>query len=97
MVVYLAVRLFSGYSDKHNPHAVETLKKLAGTMPAAIGEHIRRTAAGTEGRRRDGDYARKMETLTRAWAERRRVRFGYAGAGRGETTERQVDPYFIEP
>jgi proteasome accessory factor B len=97
LAVYLAVRLLSGYSDKHNPHAVTAMKKLAGAMPVEIGGHIRRTAAGTEWRRRDEAYLKNLETLTQAWAERRRIRFRYTAPGRGSAAERQVDPYFIEP
>ena len=97
LAVYLAVRLLSGYSDKSNPHAVEALRKLSSATPPAIGEHIRRTAGGAAGRRKDEAYVARLETLAQAWAERRRVRFRYVGAGKNETTERQVDPYFIEP
>jgi proteasome accessory factor B len=97
MAMYLAARLFSGYSDRINPHAISAMKKLAGAMPREIGDHIRRTAVGTERRKNDRAHIERLEVLTQAWAERRRVRFQYTGAGGRETSERHVDPYFIEP
>ena len=84
-------------------------------MPEPVGEHIARTAAVADRRKRHGDYIRvagairsrwastspepprSLETLTRAWSERRQVRLTYHNPRTGETTERTVDPYFIEP
>ena len=97
LALYLAARLLSAHSDEHNPHVVSALEKLASAMPESIGEHINRTAAVADKRRPDPDHIRVLETLTRAWSERRQVRLIYHNPQTGETTERTVDPYFIEP
>lgn len=97
LALYLAARLLSAHSDEHNPHVVSALEKLASAMPESIGEHINRTAAVADKRRPDPDHIRILETLTRAWSERRQVRLIYHNPQTGETTERTIDPYFIEP
>ncbi len=97
LALYLAARLLSAHSDEHNPHVVSALEKLAIAMPESIGEHINRTAAVADKRRPDREHIRVLETLTRAWSERRQVRLTYHNPQTGETTERNVDPYFIEP
>ena len=97
LALYLAARLLSAHSDEHNPHVVSALEKLASAMPESIGEHIGRTAAVADKRRPDPDHIRILETLTRAWSERRQVRLIYHNPQTGETTERTIDPYFIEP
>ena len=97
LALYLAARLLSAHSDEHNPHVVSALEKLAGAMPESIGEHINRTAAVADKRKPDPEHIRVLETLTRAWSERRQVRLTYHNPQTGETTERNVDPYFIEP
>ncbi len=97
LALYLAARLLSAHSDEHNPHVVSALEKLASAMPESIGEHINRTAAVADKRRPDRDHIRVLETLTRAWSERKQVRMVYHNPQTGETTERTIDPHFIEP
>ena len=97
LALYLAARLLAAHSDEHNPHVVSALEKLANALPESIGEHVNRTAALSDKRRPDPDHIRVLETLTRAWSERRQVRMVYRNAQTGETTKRVIDPYFIEP
>ena len=97
LALFLAARLLSAHSDEHNAHVVSALEKLATVMPESIGEHIKRTADAADRRNPDPDHIRVLETLTRAWSERRQVRLVYHNPQAGETTERTVDPYFIEP
>ena len=51
LALYLSARLLSAYSDKHNPHVVSALHKLASAMPQSVGEHIVRTAEAAAHRR----------------------------------------------
>ena len=95
--LYLSARLLSAHSDKHNPHAVSALNKLASAMPEPIGEHITRTASAADRRRLWSDYLGVLETLTLAWATRRQVYIVYWNPEKGDVTERIFDPYFIEP
>lgn len=95
--LYLSARLLSAHSDKHNPHVVSALEKLASAMPESIGNHIAQTASATFQRKRYPEYLRNLELLTLAWAEQRQVQLSYHNPQTNETTTRFFDPYFIEP
>ena len=95
--LYLAARMLSAYSDKHNPHVVASLLKLAGTLPDSIGEHVEKAAVAVSQRRLSPDYLKVMEGLTRAWAGRRQVQLVYRDPISGARSERLFDPFFIEP
>ena len=95
--LYLAARMLSAYSDKHNPHVVASLLKLAATLPDAIGEHVEQAAVAVSQRRLAPDYLKVLEGLTRAWAGRRQVQLVYCDPITGERSERLFDPFFIEP
>lgn len=94
--LYFAARLLSHHSDEHNPHIVSSLQKLATSIPSAtISEHLSRVAEVISARALRSDYICVLETITRAWADRRRVVIRYRAAG-GEVTERIIQPYFLE-
>lgn len=97
LCIYLATRLLLAQSDKHNPHAVSALEKLAAIMPEPIEAHMTRTAELFQGRHSDVRYVEVLETLTRAWAERKQVRIRYLSTQASEARDRRFDPYFIEP
>lgn len=95
--LYLSARLLSAHSDKHNPHVVSALEKLASALPESIGNHIAQTAAITFERKQQPAFLRNLELLTLAWAEKRQTQVTYHNPQTGETTTRFFDPYFIEP
>ena len=97
MALYLSARLLATYSDKHNPHAVDALFKLASAMPEPIRDHIVRTAEAVVQRRHDPRHIEVLEKLTQAWSERRQVQQVHRKAQTGEVSERVFDVYFIEP
>ena len=97
LALYLSARLLSAHSDKHNPHVVSALEKLASALPESIGQHITRTAEATHNRKPHREYIRVLETFTRAWSERKQVRLTYYNPQTDETTRRIFDPYFVEP
>ena len=66
LALYLAARLLSAHSDKHNPHAVEAMKRLASAMPPPVGEHIVQTANVADRRRRVPAYLQTPEAPTPA-------------------------------
>ncbi|HHY47759.1 MAG TPA: transcriptional regulator [Firmicutes bacterium] len=97
MALYIAARLLSRHSDEHNPHVISALEKLATASPdPTISEHIGRAAGVVRNRRRNPSYVRVLETLTRAWADKRQVHIKYCSSD-GKITERVIDPYFLEP
>ena len=97
MALYLSTRLLSAHSDEHNPNVVSALEKLAVAMPEYIGGHIARTADLVRDRRSNEHYRRVLETLTQAWADRRRMRIWHRSSKTGKVQARDFDPYFIEP
>ena len=97
LALYLATRMLSAYSDKHNPHMVASLFKLAEVLPEVIGEHVERAAEAVSQRRLAPQYLNVLEGLTRAWANRRQVQLTYREPVSGTRSERLFDPFFIEP
>ncbi len=97
LALYLSARLLSAHSDKHNPHVVSALEKLARALPESVGAHILKTAHVAAHRNPHPEHLSILETLTLAWVERRQVALVYHNPSSGETTKRVFDPYFVEP
>ena len=99
--VFLAARVITRYSDKYDPNLASAFQKLAAALPDALHEHVERTLRDLALRPVDPGFNRHVEDLTRAWAQRRVVRFRYAQAaydgGEREPTWREVRPYLLEP
>ncbi len=96
IALYFAARLLTHHSDEHNPHIVAALDKLAAGLPdQTISSAIAQAANVVRARPMRSDYIRILETLTRAWADRRMVQLRYRAPNR-DVTEREVAPYFIE-
>jgi proteasome accessory factor B len=101
MAVFLSARLVTRYADKYEPHLATAFQKLEEGLPDALREHVERTLDDLARRRVDDAFNRHVEDLTRAWADRRVVRFRYAPA-RYDGAEREprwaeVRPYLLEP
>lgn len=101
MAVFLSARLVTRYADKYEPHLATAFQKLEEGLPDALREHVERTLDDLARRRVDDAFNRHVEDLTRAWADRRVVRFRYAparydGADR-EPRWAEVRPYLLEP
>jgi proteasome accessory factor B len=96
VALLFAARLLAHHSDEHNPHVVSALDKLAASLPdSTISEHLSRAADMIRARPLRLGYVRAVEVLTRAWADRRLARIHYRAPNR-ETTERVIEPYFLE-
>ena len=97
VALYFAARLLAHHSDENNPHVVGALDKIAASLPdATLGEHMARAADMIRAKPLRLDYIQTLETLTRAWADRRLVRIRYWAADRPEAQERVIAPYFLE-
>ena len=96
LALYLAARMLSAYSDKHNPHVVASLLKLAAALPEAIGAHIERTAEGGFAKATCAGVSERLGRVDSGLG-RRRVRLSYRDPISGERSERLFDPFFIEP
>lgn len=102
LALYLAGRLLARYSDKPNPHTVEALGKLGvalqGVMPH-LGDHIARTSDDLRAKlpRHLHIHQRVLETLTRAWADGRKVQLTYRTLHGRRSFQHTFAPYFLEP
>ncbi|MDY6918439.1 MAG: transcriptional regulator [Chloroflexota bacterium] len=95
--IFLAARLMLAYSRKRDPNIVTAFSKLNAVVPPALREEIRKTMEWLKSQPADEGYLHTMATLAEAWATRRRVRICYHALDAEEATERDIDPYFIEP
>lgn len=104
MAVVLSARLMARYADRYDPDLAAAFQKLEEGLPEALRRPVDRTLEVLARRPVDEDYSRRVHLLTRAWADRRVVRFSYAPAFAGgteqprrEAREARVRPYLIEP
>ena len=100
MAVFLAARLMTRYTDRFDPSLASAFSKLEEGLPDAMHRHVERTLDEMAGRRTDEAFNRRVEDLTRAWAEQRVVRFQYAPAGYDGDRDpewREVRPFLLEP
>ena len=100
MAIVLAARLMVRYADKYDPALASTFEKLEGVLPPALAEHVEQTLAILARAPRDQAFSEHVETITRAWAERRVVTIDYEPARYGPHSTRRtatVRPYLIEP
>ncbi len=102
LALYLAGRLLARYNDKPNPHTVEALSKLGvalqGAMPN-LGDHIARTSNDlrTKLPKQASHHQRVLETMTRAWADGKKVQVTYRTLHGHRPFQHTFSPYFLEP
>ena len=76
--MFLSARLVTRYADKYEPHLASAFQKLEEGAARRAPRARRADARRPRSRRRvDPAFNRHVEDLTRAWAERRVVRFRY--------------------
>ncbi|MGB9776390.1 MAG: helix-turn-helix transcriptional regulator [Anaerolineae bacterium] len=103
IALFLAVRMMVVRTDRHNPHAASAVRKLALALERLapfISQHMLQAADEMDNptsRRGDPLYLEVLETLTLAWAERRKVRIWHQHEETGRVYEYVFSPYFIEP
>jgi proteasome accessory factor B len=100
MAVFLSARLMARYATANDPDLMGAFQKLGSGMPAAIAEHVASTLDVMARRPPDDAFRRRVQLLTRAWAESRVVELTYdtgAYAPGREPRAARVRPYLIEP
>jgi predicted DNA-binding transcriptional regulator YafY len=95
--LYLAARGLDYSSAQQNPHVVSAMKKLGKNLPQPIAEHVRYMLELVRGNPVDRAFVTLLETLTRAWAEQRKVKLWYRGPHDSQVSVREFALYFIEP
>ncbi len=101
LAFYLAARLLSKQSDKHNPYVVSALDKLGSALTnnhRNIGLHIQQAANVVRQRPADAGFTKIFETFARAWADQCRVEVTYLSAKSKYSNweQRTISPYYLE-
>lgn len=91
ITLLMAVRMLALYQERQNPHIVSILRKLADILPSFPSQHTASIAEATWSNPVDRAYILVLETIIRAWGERRTVKL-YTGK-----SAREVAVYFVEP
>src|SRR5258707_4926278 len=97
VALFIAARLLSRHADQQNPHVIFALTKLGMAFPEPLASQVAFTAEAVRQHPIDHDFVEVLESVTKAWAERRMVKVWYSAHSSGETKARDFAPYFIEP
>ena len=100
LAVFLSARLMARYATTHDPDLMGAFQKLGSGMPAAIAEHVASTLDVMAERPPDEAFRRRVQLISRAWAESRVLELTYdtgAYAPGREPRAARVRPYLIEP
>lgn len=101
LALHLATRLLATRMDRQNRHAASSLRKVGlslGKLAPDISKHMLQSASLVESSDRIEDQAflSVLETLTVAWAEKRKVRLTHLHET-GQAITYTFSTYFIEP
>jgi len=97
MTIFIASRLMLGYSNAYNPSIASTLLKLNSIVPMPLKDQIRHTIEWMEKQKKNERFLRVLETLARAWTERRQAKIYHRSLEKEGLEERIIEPYFIQP
>ena len=97
IALYIALRGLEYYLEHQNPHVISVLKKVARSLPEPVGVHIEYMIETIGSNPVDRAYITVLDTLTRAWAEQRKVKLWYMVSGSPAVTAREFAIYFLEP
>lgn len=101
MAIHLATRLLATRTDKQNPHAASSLRKLGMALRRLdnnVSRHLLRSAEMMDeaAAYRDPVYLDVLQKLTEAWSVGRKVKVSHQMED-GRVFEYTFSPYFIEP
>ena len=100
MAVFLSARLMVRYVDEYDADLAAAFQKLADNLPPLLADHVNRTLEVMARHEPDPTYTRRVQQLTKAWAERRVVEFTYDASIHDPAREprpARVHPWYIEP
>lgn len=95
--IFLAARLMLSYSHHYDPNVDATFTKLSAVLPPALGEQVRKTMDWMQKLNKDEKQMRVLATMTEAWVSQRRLKIAYRSLPAEKSTERVIEPYYIEP
>ncbi len=96
IVLFLAARLITRWSDEYDQAVVSAFTKLADLLPQPIARHVAASMLAVGGHDRNEPFSRNFANVARGWAEGRVVQIDYEAFDGGRKTTR-VEPYFLEP
>jgi predicted DNA-binding transcriptional regulator YafY len=96
IVLFLAARLITRWSDEYDKHVVTAFTKLADALPQPIARHVAASMLAIGERDPNEPYSRVFATVAQGWADGRVVELVY-DSGRGEPRATRFHPYFLEP
>ena len=76
---------------------ISALKKLSKNLPDPVARHLKYIIDSMRNTPVDRAFVTVLETLTRAWADRQRVKLWYGKPGGASISVREFAVYFIEP
>jgi proteasome accessory factor B len=97
VALFIAARGMSHMTEQHNPHLVSALKKLSMILPEPLAAHLIHLIESVRGNPVDRAFVAVLETFTRAWAERTKVKLWYRSTDSYNTRAHEFATYFIEP
>lgn len=92
----LAVRHISLAVEQQNPHTISALSKIREALPESMAAHVQHIANAVQDSAVDRSYVSVLETLTRAWAEKRKIRVWYPVRDDGAAVPHEFAIYFME-
>jgi len=95
--VFLAARLMLSYTHRDDTNVASTFTKLNSIVPAPLRDQIQKTMEWMRKQPKDDRYLRTIAALAEAWISRQQIKIIYRALEAKKTTERIIEPYFIEP
>lgn len=98
MNIFLAARLMAKHTQRYEPNLITTFAKLSAAIKSPVlKQQIENTNHWLDRQRKDDHHLFVLSTLSRCWVKQRSARIKYKRLGGTRITERDIDPYFIEP
>ncbi|MFN8373514.1 MAG: WYL domain-containing protein [Anaerolineae bacterium] len=97
VALFLSARMYFLHTEQPNPYLISALAKLNMALPETLAEHVGAVTEMARNEPIDRGFVSVLDTLTRAWSERRKVKLWYSAALNGQPGEREFATYFLEP
>jgi proteasome accessory factor B len=97
VALFIAARILSRHAEQQNPYIIPAMTKLASALPEPLASHVHYIADSVRAHPVDRNFALVLETITRAWMERRKVKLWGSLARGVDISVCDFSPYFLEP
>lgn len=97
LALYLPARRAARQTLMAQPHVANGLEKLATALKQPMTERLVKAANVILAQTAQPERVAIMETVTRGWIERHKIRIAYRGLHARQTGHHVINPYLIEP